>query len=257
MRGISRGLRTAGYTMLVASADEDPDLERDAIQALAQRRVDGLIIAPTTAADPRQFEEIEASGIPVVVVDRAVANPLDQVRVENVQSVARSVGQILDAGHTRVAIIGGRPNHSSTQERIAGWRRAHTARGLPCDESLAVLNAADAEQARWAALSLLDRPDPPTAFFSTTNVRSLGVLRALKDRGLSVPEDLSFVGFDDIEWTDLLDHPLSCLAQPTQEIGQRAVELLMARISQPDSPHLTVKLDPTFHDRGSITRPRR
>ncbi|EQM74768.1 MULTISPECIES: LacI family DNA-binding transcriptional regulator [Microbacterium] len=257
MRGIASALRTRGYTLLVADADENPTLEHEAIDALVERKVDGLIVAPTTSTDPVSFEQIEQIGVPVVLVDRAVPLELDQVLVENVGSVADVVGQMLDAGHRRVAVVGGRAGHSSTVERLQGWRKAHTERGLVCDEALAVLDVFDAGQARQATTRLLDRPDRPTAIFSLSNVMSLGILRALSDLHLVVPRDVSFAAFDDIEWVDLLDHPVTCLAQPTEQIGSTAVELVLTRIADPDVDHRVVRLAPSLCDRGSIAEPPR
>ncbi len=255
MRGIAAALRDANHTMLVADANDDPRLERDAIDALVHRRVDGLIIAPTTAVDAVTFEQIEGSGVPVVLIDRAVPVPLDQVLVENIDSVASLVGDMIDAGHSRVGIIAGRSDHSTTMERLAGWRLAHEQRGIPADESLIALGATDPERARAATASLLDRVDRPTAIFSTSNVESLGALRAIKAARLAIPADITFAAFDDIEWADLLDAPLTCLAQPTTEIGREAVELLLRRIADPAVEHRVIRLAPELRARGSIQAP--
>ncbi|MEU4014862.1 LacI family DNA-binding transcriptional regulator [Microbacterium sp. NPDC028030] len=257
MRGIAGALRTRGYTLLVANADEDPALEREAIEALVERMVDGLIVAPTTSTDPISFEQIEEIGVPVVLVDRAVPLDLDQVLVENVDSVAEVVGQMLDAGHRRIAVVGGRAGHSTTTERMQGWRKAHTDRGLVCDESLAVLDVFDASRARHATERLFARENRPTALFSMSNVMSLGILRALSDLRLVIPRDVSFAAFDDIEWIDLLDHPVTCLAQPTEEVGSNAVELVLTRIANPAVEHRVVRLAPSLCDRGSIAEPPR
>lgn len=255
MRGIAAALREANHTMLVADANDDPSLERDAIDALVNRRVDGFIIAPTTAVDAATFEQIEGSGVPVVLIDRAVPLPLDQVLVENINSVESVVGEMLEKGHSRVGIIAGRRDHSTTTERLAGWRLAHEKRGIPVDDSLIALGATDSERARVATAGLLDRVDRPTAIFSASNVESFGALRAIKAAGLTIPRDISFAAFDDIEWADLLDSPLTCLAQPTTEIGREAVGLLLRRLADSSVEHRVVRLAPELRARGSIQAP--
>jgi LacI family transcriptional regulator len=252
MRGIAAALRDANHIMLVADANDDPALERDAIDALVHRKVDGLIIAPTTAVNAVTLEQIEDVGVPVVLIDRAIPLPLDQVLVENIESVESLVGEMLDAGHSRVGVIAGRRDHSTTTERLAGWRLAHERRGRPVDETLVVVGATNSEQARTATAALLDRADRPTAIFATSNVESLGALRAFKAAGLAIPRDLSFAAFDDVEWADLLDAPLTCLAQPTTEIGREAVGLLLRRLTDPAVEHRTVRLAPELRNRGSI-----
>ncbi|WP_268238598.1 LacI family DNA-binding transcriptional regulator [Microbacterium murale] len=256
MRGIAAELRQQRYTLLVANADEDPVLEHEAIGALVERKVDGLIIAPTTSADPGSFEQVQRI-VPVVLVDRAVPGPFDQVLVENVDSVAVVVGSMLDAGHRRIAIIGGRAGHSTALERVEGWRKAHADRGLACDERLIALGIATPGTARHATETLFSQDDRPTAVFSMSNVTSLEILRGLSDLGLTVPRDVSFAAFDDIEWVDLLDHPVTCLAQPTDQIGRTAVELLMARIADSDIQQRVVRLAPDLRDRHSIVAPLR
>jgi LacI family transcriptional regulator len=256
MRGIAAALRAVNHTMLVADADDDPVLERDAIDALVHRKVDGLIIAPTTSIEAATLTQIEEIGVPVVLIDRAVTLPLDQVLVENTNSVADLVGEMLDRGHRRIAIVAGRRDHSTTTERVEGWRLAHERRGLPVDESLIALGATNSDRAREATAHLLRARERPTAIFSASNVESLGVLRALKTAGLSIPQDISFAAFDDIEWVDLLDAPLTCLAQPTTEIGKQAVALLMRRLNDPDAEHRVVRLAPDSRARGSIQAPK-
>ncbi|MCC6496488.1 MAG: LacI family DNA-binding transcriptional regulator [Propionibacteriaceae bacterium] len=255
MGGIAPALRKARYTLLVANADENPELERDVVDALARQRVDGLIVALTTEASQDDVEHIASLGIPVVLVDRAVSISVDQVLVENTEAVAAVIGEMLDLGHRRVAIVAGKEHHSTTVERVEGWRQAHQRRGLAVDEGLVVLGSVDPPAAAVATTALLGVADPPTAFFSTSNVISLGMLRALRAARLSVPEQVSFAAFDDVEWADLLGTPITCLAQPTSDLGATAVELLLRRLADPDVEHRTVRLPPELHVRESVGGP--
>lgn len=255
MGGIAAALREARYTLLVANADENPELERDVVDALARQRVDGLIVALTTEASQDDVEYIAGLGIPVVLVDRAVSIPVDQVLVENTEAVAAVIGEMLDRGHRRVAIVAGKEHHSTTVERVEGWRQAHRRRGLAIDEGLVALGSVDPPAAAAATTALLGLADPPTAFFSTSNVISLGMLRALRAARLPVPEQVSFAAFDDVEWADLLGTPITCLAQPTFDLGATAVELLLRRLADPAAEHRTVRLPPELHVRESVGGP--
>lgn len=257
MGGIAAALRQANYPLLVADADENPTLERDIVDALARQRVDGLIVALTTEATQADVEHIAGLGIPVVLVDRAVPVPVDQVLVENTAAVASLVGDMLDLGHRRVAIVAGNGHHSTTIERVQGWRLAHRQRGLRIDEELVSVGSVDARTAAAATTALLARAEPPTAFFSASNVITLGMLRALKAARLSVPEQASFAAFDDVEWADLLGTPITCLAQPTFDLGTAAVRLLLRRLANPAVEHCTVRLPPTLHARESVAAPPR
>lgn len=252
MGGIAAALHQADYALLVANAEEDPARERETVDALARQRVDGLIVALTTEATQADVEHIAGLGIPIVLVDRAVSVAVDQVLVENTAAVASVVGDMLDLGHRRVAIVAGKEHHSTTIERVEGWRRAHLRRGLGLDEELVSVGSADASDAAAATTALLALTDPPTAFFSASNVITLGMLRALKAARLSVPEQASFAAFDDVEWADLLGTPITCLAQPTFDLGTAAVGLLLRRLADPDAEHRTLRLPPVLHARESV-----
>jgi LacI family transcriptional regulator len=107
------------------------------------------------------------------------------------------------------------------------------------------------DQARVAMHALLDSPAPPTAVVSGNNFMTIGLLRALSERGLRVPGDIALVAFDDFEWADLFAPRLTVIRQPTAELGARAVELLLARIAEPDRPPRHERLDATFVHRDS------
>lgn len=244
MGGIAAALHQAEYALLVANAEEDPARERDIVDALARQRVDGLIVALTTEATQADVEHIAGLGIPIVLV-------------ENTAAVAAVVGDMLDLGHRRVAIVAGKEHHSTTSERVEGWRQAHLRRGLRLDEELVSVGSADAPAAAAATTALLALADPPTAFFSTSNVITLGMLRALKAARLSIPDEASFAAFDDVEWADLLGTPITCLAQPTFDLGTAAVGLLLRRLANPAADHRTLRLPPMLHVRESVAaRPR-
>jgi LacI family transcriptional regulator len=122
---------------------------------------------------------------------------------------------------------------STTAERVRGYRAGLLAAGLPSDETLIAEGGSHADRAREATDLLLDLADPPTALVSGNNHMTIGVLRALKARGLRVPEDIALVAFDDFEWADLFAPRLTVIAQPTVLLGERGVELLLSRLEDP------------------------
>lgn len=255
MRGITSELRASGRTLLVATSDEEPELELEAIDSLVQRRVDGLIIALTSESPASTVARLHALDVPVVLIDRAYDDPIDQVLVENRRAVAGVVGELLDCGHRHVAMVAGREHHSTTAERVAGWRDAHRDRRIPIDERMLLHIDGGADDAEMMVGELLDSRTRPTAVFAANNVLTLGVLRALRARSLSVPADLSFAAFDDVDWADLLQFPVTALAQPEHRIGVEAVRLLRRRIDDADAPIERLRLEPILHRRASIAPP--
>jgi LacI family transcriptional regulator len=122
---------------------------------------------------------------------------------------------------------------------------------VPYDPSLVAEGGSQRDRAHAAMLALLDAPDPPTAVVSGNNFMTIGLLRAIAERGLAVPDDIALVAFDDFEWADLFAPRLTVIRQPTAELGSRAVELLLSRLEDPERLPRTERLDAMFVHRDS------
>ena len=191
-----------------------------------------------------------------MAIDRAPQGiDIDSVLTDNREASVRAVEHLIAHGHTRIAFIGGLAHLTTEQERHAGYVDAMTAAGLRIDPVLVHHGAADAEQARAIAGAMLDQPQPPTAIFSGQNLITMGCVRALRERGLR--HSVALLGFDDFAMADLLDPPVSVVAQDARGIGRRAAELLFARMVDFDLPTGTYIVPATLIARGSgeITAP--
>jgi len=189
--------------------------------------------------------------VPVVLLDRFLDVPLDQVGCDNEQPTARLVEHLIGLGHRRIAMAIGIPGLSTTVERVRGYRLALEQGGIGFDPALVAEGGSLRDQAEAAMHSLLDLADPPTAVVSGNNFMTIGLLRAIAERGLTVPDDLALVAFDDFEWADLFAPRLTVIRQPTTELGSRAVELLLSRLSDPSRPQRTERLEALFVHRNS------
>src|SRR3954469_11808292 len=241
----------AGHTLLLGDTREDPEHELRIVRALAERQVDGMLLAPTVGALERALPYLKAQEVPTVLLDRFVDVPLDQVGCDNEQPTARLVEHLIDKGHKRIAMAIGIPGLSTTEERVRGYRMALKRAGLGFDSALVAEGSSQRDQAREAMHALLDLPDPPTAVVSGNNFMTIGLLRAIAERGLTVPDDLALVAFDDFEWPYLFAPRLTVIRQPTTELGSRAVELLLSRLEDPSRPVRTERLDANFIHRDS------
>jgi LacI family transcriptional regulator len=230
----------AGYTLLLGDTRDDPEHEARIVAALVERRVDGLLLAPSGPAPAEH-------SVPVVLLDRFLDVPLDQVGSENTEPTAELVVHLAALGHTRIGMVSGRRGLATTDERIAGYRLGLERSGLA--EPLLEEGGSQRDVAREAAHRLLERG--ATGLVSGNNFMTIGILRALAERGLRVPQDIALVGFDDFEWADLLAPRLTVIAQPVAEIGARAVELLLSRLEDPAQPPRTERLAATFVHRDS------
>ncbi|MER5750959.1 LacI family DNA-binding transcriptional regulator [Streptomyces sp. NPDC002088] len=256
LQGVEAGALEHGYSLLIADPHDDPEHERKVVQLLHERRVDGMIVAPS--AEPGELVTYLARHhVPTVFLDRVIGVPadgaprFDQVCAENAEPVTRLVTHLAGLGHRRIALVAGVPGLSTTSERIAGYRHGLATAGLPHDERLVAHGDSATEAAERATATLLSLAAPPTALVTANNAMTIGALRALRERGLSVPEDIALCCFDDFAWADLFSPQLTAIAQPSREIGAEAVRVLLERLAAPDRPARTVRLPCTFVHRTS------
>ncbi|MFD0314266.1 LacI family DNA-binding transcriptional regulator [Streptomyces flavalbus] len=260
LQGVEASALERGYGLLIADPHDDPRHERKAVQLLHERRVDGMIVAPS--ADPSDLlAYLGRHDVPAVFLDRLVdasadrAPRYDQVCAENAAPTAGLVTHLAGLGHRRIALVAGLPGLSTTGERISGYRSGLAAAGLPHDERLVAHGDSEAAGAERATAALLALADPPTALVTANNAMTIGALRALRDRGLSVPGDIALCCFDDFAWADLFTPRLTAVAQPSRALGAEAVRLLLDRLATPDRPTRTVRLPCAFVHRTSCGCP--
>ncbi|GGW89388.1 LacI family transcriptional regulator [Streptomyces malachitofuscus] len=257
LQGVEAAALEHGYSLLIADPHDDPAHERKVVQLLHERRVEGLIVAPS--ARPRELlTYLGRHRVPAVFLDRLVDDPagdggprFDQVCAESTGPTSRLVTHLAGLGHRRIALVAGLPGLSTTAERITGYRHGLAAAGLPYDERILVHGDSRSEGAERATAALLALGSRPTALVTANNAMTIGALRALRAHGLSVPEDIALCCFDDFAWADLFSPRLTAVAQPSRDIGARAVRVLLDRLAEPDRPARTERLPCAFVHRTS------
>jgi LacI family transcriptional regulator len=260
LQGVEASALEHGYGLLVADPHDDPEHERKAVQLLHERRVDGMIVAPS-AAPGDLVGYLRRHAVPTVFLDRVLDSPgddapaFDQVCADSAEPTARLVTHLAGLGHRRIALVAGRPGLSTTSERIAGYRQGLAAAGLAYDERLLAHGDSESAGAERATAALLSLGARPTALVTANNAMTIGALRALRDAGLSVPHDIALCCFDDFAWADLFQPRLTAIAQPSKEIGARAVGVLLDRLAEPDRPARNVRLPCAFVHRTSCGCP--
>ena len=257
VRAIEDEVLKQGYSIILCDTDEKPEREQAYLRLLMGRRVDGLIVAPSSGNADLLRSAIE-SGLPVVLLDRSIPGlTADVVLSDNESGAFDAVSYLIGMGHRRIGIIAGRLEVSTGADRMAGYVRAIRTHGIPADESLIEVAKFKRDIAYDKTMKMLNRAEPPTALFVCNNVMTAGTMAALKAAGKKVPEDISVIGFDDSEWAALMDPPLTVVAQPIVELGTRAAQTLMRRISRGrvKTPRAVV-LKPELILRDSCARPR-
>ncbi len=230
-RGVEDVANRNGFNVIFCNTDESEDKQTEYLTILVQKQVDGVLLVPARSTEgPVAF--LRNRGVPVVVLDRRVPEcRADDVRGDSEQGAYDLVRLLLDLGHRRIAILSGPPEVSTAADRVAGYRRALAEAGLDSDPALILhgrLRQEGGYQMTQQALALVPRP---TALFAANNFIAIGAYRALQDAGLRVPDDMALVAFDDLPPALVLEPFLTVAAQPGYEMGQRATELLLARLA--------------------------
>ncbi|WP_410813379.1 LacI family DNA-binding transcriptional regulator [Micromonospora sp. 067-2] len=246
--GLERELRRHGLQLITASTDEDPEWESRLIDTLLERRVRALVIA-SAAAEHGHLASEHRHGIPFIFVDRPPVNlTADVVLLDNHDGARQAGAHLVAAGHRRIGVIGDLSRLTTNRDRVAGFARAMATAGISDWADFLVENAHDVAAAERAVRELLGRTSPPTALFTTNNRITNGALRAL--RGHTAPPAL--IGFDDLDLGELLG--VSVIAHDTEQMGQRAAQLLLDRINGDAGPARRAVIPTRLLARGSGER---
>jgi DNA-binding LacI/PurR family transcriptional regulator len=250
-RGVEDVAQREGFTVLLGNSDEDAEKEARYLEVMRAESVDGVILPPVSGKDPAALA-LAQSGVPMVCIDRRLPRAkVDTVVIDNARGAYDAVEHLVGLGHRRIGFIEGRPEISTSQERLEGYRRAMADHDLSLDPALVRVGDSRQESGQQLAGQLLDAPERPTALLVGNNLMTLGALAAIHARGLAIPHDVAIIGYDDMPWAPALDPPLTAVRQPGYELGTRAMELLLQRIRDPKRSTTVVVLDPELVVRRS------
>jgi LacI family transcriptional regulator len=248
---VEQAATRARHTLLLGDTHDDPEHELQMVRALVERRVDGLLLAPSAGAREHALRYLAGQSLPVVLLDRFADASLDQIGSENVEPTAQLVDHLAACGHTRIGMVIGSAQLSTTLERLAGYELGLERNGLVFEPALIAEGGSRRDGAGPATRRLLALPEPPTALISGNNAMTIGVMEALKGLSLRVPDEIALVAFDDFEWAEFFSPRLTVIAQPTGELGEQAVQLLLSRLEDRTLEPREVRLPAQFVHRDS------
>ena len=252
-RGVEDVARHRGVLAFAGSSDEDPARERELVEGLLARGVDGVIIAPT-AGDQSYLARDHQAGVAIVFVDRPPRFiDVDSVLSDNAGGDDTAVSHLIAHGHRRIAFLGDRPEIHTAVERLRGYEEALARRGISVDPALIRYPLLGIEEAFDATCDLVRRRDPPTALFTSQNLITIGAVNALHH--LALQHAIALVGFDDVTLADVVEPPLTVIAQDPAAIGAAAAQLLFARLDGDDGPTRRLDVPATLLVRGSGETP--
>lgn len=250
MRGIEDIAYKNNYAIIMCNYGQDEKKEIMYLDILQSEAIDGLIAAPVSENDQR-LKEIIKNGLPVVCVDRGLAETnVDIVCVNNEEAAYAAVSHLVKSGYKRIAYISGLPTIPSSRMREKGYRRALEEKQLFIPE---LIRYGDSSYGCGVTLcaELLDMPNPPDVLFTGNNLITLGALETIHKRKIQIPKEIAILGFDDMFWSSSLNPPLTTVRQPAYEIGKRAGELLIQRITDPQRPCIQMILNAELMIRSS------
>lgn len=254
-RGVDEATSDAGMAVIFCNSDGDPGREAAYLDLLEEQRVQGVLITPIDDANERLLE-LRERGVLVILLDRlARRHDLCSVSVNDELGGELAMRHLIEAGHRRIAFVGGPWRLEQVRDRYHGAMRAVKSAGLS-DEQLRYVEtpATTVPAGRDAAGRIIGTPraDRATAVFCANDLLALGVLQGLTRQRVRVPTDLAIVGYDDIDFAAAAAVPISSVRQPRQRLGRAAAELLMDEADNPDShQHRQVVFDPELVVRES------
>ena len=250
-------LRKHDYAVIVCDCRSDPKREKDAVEFLLHRRVDGLINMATDTTGAHLKAPL-ASGIPVLLIDRLIESlrgKVSAVIIDNVHAASQAVEKLTGLGHRQIGLVLGSPNLYTTNQRLTGYLNALNEAGIKPTEEYIRYGDYTMDGGYQAVLDLLKLKNRPTALFVTNFEMTLGTMLALQHNGVRVPEDLSVIGFDKLELFGEIFPNLTLIRQPQLSIGRESANLMLNMLSNEESGGCRIVTLTTELTEGSSVRP--
>lgn len=231
---IEREARSKGYSLILCDSNEDSILEKELIELLLSHKVDGIIIAPIGTGYEHIIHTYN-SGMPLVVIDRCFPLiGLPFITSDNYQGGYDAVNYLISMGHKKIACIQGIPKSLPSIERVRGYKDAMLNSNLLFDGSVILGDDFSTDNGYMQTRILFSMDDPPTAIFALSNLIGLGVIKAVYEMELKIPDDVSLISFDEQPYSAYLGTPMTTVDQKKGEMGQLAVDVLLKYINNKD-----------------------
>ncbi|MFL5929419.1 MAG: LacI family DNA-binding transcriptional regulator [Gaiellaceae bacterium] len=250
--GVQERALEAGHTILLCTTEGDPDREDAYLRLLRAKQVDGVLV-DGLVLPPARITRFVRDGLPIVCLDRDIDSTLvPLVQVNNRRGARLATEHLLSLGHRRVAHVSGAPELRISEERVAGYTDAHNAFGYAVDPELVAVGGFTEEGGYGATEELLREAKYPfTAVFAANDLSAVGVISALTEAGLRVPQDVSVVGFDGLRLSRFTTPALTTVRQPAAEIARHATELLLELAAGRPVEQMRTLLEPELVVRAS------
>ena len=226
-RGAEDAARAGNCDLVLCNSDLDADKQMEYVQSLLEKRIDGIMMNSVSMLSQEQQAQLAGSGVPIVLLNRPASNhTFSTVCADNEAGGALAARHLLGLGHRKIAHLTGPRQHGNLSDRARGFVRALQSAEHPVQPTV-LHGKFNFDGGAELARKLLDAHPDVTAIFAANDVMAFGVVQAVLDRGLRIPEDLSLIGFDNIQFSGIVHPPLTTVHQPKYEMGSAAVEILL------------------------------
>ena len=249
-------LRRHRYNVLIASSEEDLEQEKDLLESMRSLSLRGYILAPASTTSSRHIARLAREGAAIVLIDRIARGVhSDSVIVDNERGAREAIDYLVASGHRRIGLLRDDSRIFTAHERLAGYLNSLRSHGIGVDETLVGVSRSTVGHAIGATIRLFSRRDRPTALFTVDSLMTQGALLGLRSMGLSIPHDVSLIGFDDFDLATFTDPQITVVAQPVAEIGPLAAKLLLQRLTGGKTKLHQVRFPTRLITRGSVAEP--
>ncbi|SDQ97872.1 substrate-binding domain-containing protein [Pseudovibrio sp. Tun.PSC04-5.I4] len=252
VRGVEEGCYQHNFSLILCNSGHQPDRQLANLTTLLQRRIDALLVM-TTKTDPALYDQLSKLGkLPKAILDSAPHPNACTLQDDSVLGGRIATKHLIDRGLTKIGCLMGPDDHPRSIERLQGFKTAMEAAHLPINENwlaAGMLTASGGYEAMKQILALETRPD---AIFAFNDLMAMGAYRAVQEQGLSIPQDMSIVGYDDVEYASYMSPALTTIKQPSFELGLSAAETLISHLEEKTEMPPVVQLVPELIMRNSV-----
>lgn len=238
---MDKKMRANGYHCIVCSYDFDPALEEEKLRFLVGSNVDGIVLVPEHI--DKQLLAATVGNTPVILMDRVIPDfAWDAIVADNLNAIYSAIEGLFQKKHRRIGIIVGPQDISTAYERMVGYRRVYEDYRIPVDENLIRVGNYDLESGYRLFNELMDLESPPSALCVTNYDMTVGAITAAHERGIALPEQVDFIGFDNIDLCRIVTPPLTIIEQPMDDMGQAAARIMLHRLEGGSDPPQLLRL---------------
>jgi len=244
-----------GYTLILCNTGGIYEKQRDYIRMLAEKRVDGILVMCSDLTEELREMLDSHADIPKVIMDWGPeSSQADKIIDNSEEGGYLATKYLIDHGHTDIACLSGHLDKSACKERIAGYKRALKSAGLELNEERILEGNFECDTAVLAADKIIAMDKRPTAVFCFNDIMALGLISRLQENGLKVPDDISVIGYDNIDLSGYFSPPLTTIHQPKRRVGKTAFEILLQRIKDKEHEKRVFEMHPEVVERKSVKK---